>query len=221
MNPRLREAEPKAVVREIRAGRTVFRSLANVTLADMVPALNGTVLDLAAGDGSAAVRCLSPDASWVGVDLFHRPDVRADADAPLPFRDSSVDAAVCMWFLYMSVDPVAVLREIRRVLKPGGSAWVGTPLVFSVSPEPRDLWRFTDEGLRQMFRMARFDRVDVVPFGGRWTSAAYLVEPFLRPRGLVLPPVVRGCLALDRWAARRLGGRLSVHPVGYLTRAEA
>jgi SAM-dependent methyltransferase len=221
MNPRPRHPEPKDVVREIRAGRTVFRSLANVTLAAMWPPLHGTVLDLAAGDGSGAVRRLSPQATWVGLDLFHRPDVRADADAPLPFRDSCLDAAVCMWFLYMSVDPVAVLREIRRVLKPGGSALVGTPLVFSVNPEPRDLWRFTDEGLHRIFRKAGFGRVDVVPFGGRWTSAAYLVEPFLRPRGLVLAPVARGCLALDRWAARRLGGRLAANPVGYLTRAEA
>jgi len=221
MNPGPREPEPKAVVREIRRGRTVSRSLANVTLATMDAPLFGTVLDLASKDGSSAVRRLSPGASWVGLDLFHRPDVRADADAPLPFRDSCVDAAICMWFLNISVDPVAVLREIRRVLKPHGSALVGTPLAFSVNPEPRDLWRFTDEGLRYMFRMAGFDRVEVVPFGGRWTSAAYLVEPFLRPRRLVLPPVARGCLELDRWAARRLSGRLAAHPVGYLTWAEA
>jgi SAM-dependent methyltransferase len=221
MNARLPKVEPSAVMREIRAGRTVFRALANVTLAAMGAPLHGIVLDLAAGDGSAAVRRLSPDARWMGLDLFHPSDLRADADAPLPFRDSCVDAAVCMWFLYMSVDPVAVLREIRRVLKPGGAALVGTPLVFSVNPEPRDLWRFTDEGLHQMFREAGFDRAEVVPFGGRWTSAAYLVEPFLLPRKLVLPPVARGCLALDSWAARRLGGRLAAHPVGYLTRAEA
>jgi SAM-dependent methyltransferase len=221
MNPGPRDVEPRAVVREIRAGHTILRSMASATLSVMGPPLHGTVLDLAAGDGSGAVRRFSPHATWVGLDLFHRPDVRADADAPLPFRDSCVDAAVCMWFLYISVDPVAVLQEIRRVLKSSGSALVGTPLVFPVNPEPRDLWRFTDGGLHRMFRKAGFARVDVVPFGGRWTSAAYLVEPFLRPRGLVLPPVVRGCLALDRWAAHRLGGRLSAHPVGYLTRAEA
>lgn len=221
MNARLPEVEPRAVMREIRAGRTVFRALANVTLSAMGTPLHGTVLDLAAGDGSRAVRRLSPRARWVGLDIFHRPDVRADVDAPLPFRDSCVDAAVCMWFLYMSVDPVAVLREIRRVLKRGGPILVGTPLVFPVNPEPRDLWRFTDEGLHQMFHRAGFVRVSVVPFGGRWTSVVYLVEPFLRPRGLVLPPVLRVGLALDRWADRRLGRRLAAHPIGYLTRAEA
>jgi SAM-dependent methyltransferase len=221
MSPERHAVESKAVTREIRAGRTVFRSLANATLAAMDAPIHGTVLDLAAGDGSGAVRRLFPDATWVGLDLVHRPNVRADADAPLPFRDSCVDAAVCMWYLYMSANPVAVLREIRRVLKPGGSVLLGTPLVFPLNPEPRDLWRFTDEGLHQIFSRAGFDRVDVVSFGGRWTSAAYLVEPFLRPRRLLLPGAVRACLALDRWAARGPGSGLAPHPVGYVSRAEA
>jgi len=39
----------------------------------------------------------------------------------LPFADGSVDHVVSMEAFYYAADPVATLREVRRVLKPGGS----------------------------------------------------------------------------------------------------
>jgi ubiquinone/menaquinone biosynthesis C-methylase UbiE len=51
--------------------------------------------------------------------------VRGDAEH-LPFRDASFDAVLCFAALYLMGDPVAALREMHRVLAPGGRIAVMT-----------------------------------------------------------------------------------------------
>jgi len=46
--------------------------------------------------------------------------VEADFNAPLPFAGASFDAATSRLALMAADDPVATLRELRRVLEPGG-----------------------------------------------------------------------------------------------------
>lgn len=51
----------------------------------------------------------------------------------LPLGDASADAVLCTWSLCTIPDPVAAVREMRRVLRPGGSlrssstGWLRTP----------------------------------------------------------------------------------------------
>ncbi|MEA2581142.1 MAG: hypothetical protein QOE83_2034 [Actinomycetota bacterium] len=209
----------KRVVRDVAAGRSVLRAMANNAIPELMPSLRGTVLDLGSGDGSGAVRRSAPRVSrWIGTDIGHHPDVRADATSQLPFREDSFDGAVCMWFLYIASDPGAVLGEIRRVLRPGATFILGVPLVFPVNPEPRDLWRFTDQGITELVRAAGYRDVRVTSLGGRWSAACYLLDPYLRPRRVVARAAVRIALALDLHADRR---GLAPNPVGYLVRCIA
>lgn len=91
------------------------------------------VLDLATGVGAmgARLRRACPEALVVGVDLSagqlaaarrnHStlPVLRGDA-TQLPFADGTFERVHCSWLLEHVPSPVAVLREVRRVLRPGG-----------------------------------------------------------------------------------------------------
>ena len=91
------------------------------------------VLDLATGVGAMSVRLQArfPGASVIGIDLSAQqlaaskknhpemPIARADATR-LPFADATFDRVHCSWLLEHVPDPAAVLREVRRVLKPSG-----------------------------------------------------------------------------------------------------
>jgi ubiquinone/menaquinone biosynthesis C-methylase UbiE len=109
-------------------------------MASHLPAAPGPrVLDLGSGPGVSiiAMRDVRPDARYIGLDIaaamlatarqrLAEEQVPASlvlADgAHLPLRDESLDAVTGHSFLYLLEDPVAVLREARRVLRPGGRA---------------------------------------------------------------------------------------------------
>jgi SAM-dependent methyltransferase len=65
----------------------------------------------------------------------------------IPLPDNSVDLAISQEVFEHVPDPMACLREVHRVLKPGGKAYIQLPFVIGYHPQPGDYWRFTHEGL--------------------------------------------------------------------------
>lgn len=55
----------------------------------------------------------------------------ADANAPLPFEDDAFDAVLCIDAMNHFPDRLGVLREWRRVLRPGGRAVFTDPVVIT------------------------------------------------------------------------------------------
>lgn len=91
------------------------------------------VLDIGCGPGWYADALAARGANVIGLDgdheaLTQRPSVTApllkgDA-AALPFPDASVDGVFCSNLLEHASDTEGVLRELARVLKPGGWGYV-------------------------------------------------------------------------------------------------
>lgn len=115
---------------------------------------NERVLDLATGVGAMAGRILEdfPRVRLFGVDLKlsqlrsavkNHPQahyVNADGTA-LPFADGAFDRIHCSWLLEHVPQPVAILRECRRVLRPGGTAHFieVDNATFGTTPEIEDI----------------------------------------------------------------------------------
>ena len=72
--------------------------------------------------GPAAVAAVDPSESFVAAAQARQPDVsvrRAVAEQ-LPFADDEFDAALAQLVVHFMADPVAGLREMARVTRPGG-----------------------------------------------------------------------------------------------------
>ena len=84
-----------------------------------------------------------------------RPDVQADA-AYIPFKEGCFDAVICSELLEHVLDPLAVLREIHRVVRPGGTLLICVPFLFHIHGDPHDYGRYTDFYWSQTLKTSGF-----------------------------------------------------------------
>lgn len=94
------------------------------------------VLDVGAGTGALLpdLRRLAPSSTLVAADLTEAMLRLADRSTPrvvadvthLPFGDGGFDVAIMAFMLFHVPDPVGGLREVHRILAPGGRVGVAT-----------------------------------------------------------------------------------------------
>jgi SAM-dependent methyltransferase len=115
---------------------------------------------------------------YVGVDIPGNPAAELEGTIEsLPVEDASFDAVLCTQVLEHCEDPAAGVRELRRALKPGGRALASTHGVMVYHPAPHDRWRWTHEGLEQLFLTnASWATVTVRPAAGTAATLALLLS---------------------------------------------
>ena len=156
-------------------------------VASEVPA-SGLVLDAGAGD--CRYRSLFAGRRYVGIDSavgkglrYGDLDVLGDLHI-LPFRDGTFDAALCMNVLEHVLQPESCLREIHRVLKPGGDVYVMVPLFAREHQAPHDYFRYTSFGIRYLLERSGFAVEYVRPVGGYFRVLANTLS---RATGYLFP----------------------------------
>ena len=89
--------------------------------------LEGRLLDV--GCGSKPYKRLHSNVTeWLGMDIRPVGEIEADMQE-MPFADESFNSVLCTDSLQYALDPVAVIGEISRVLKPGGVLLLTCPNV--------------------------------------------------------------------------------------------
>lgn len=118
----------------------------------------GDILDV--GCGEMPYRHLLPrDASYTGIDIADpaKFDMTRDQGViafngrDIPFADHSFNAILCTEVLEHVIDPEALVAEMHRVLRPGGTMLVTVPYSARVHYVPYDFHRFTRYRLKQLF----------------------------------------------------------------------
>ena len=97
----------------------------------------------------------------------------ADLTKPNDVEGGQFDCITCTHVLHLVDDPVAVVRELWRLLAPSGVLLVATPFVGEIKQGVNELWRFTPDGLAMVLGIA-FDEVAVEAHGNSLTAAAQL-----------------------------------------------
>jgi SAM-dependent methyltransferase len=134
------------------------------------------VLDVGCGDRPYE-QLLSGAAEIIGFDVPGNPhaDLHGSIDA-LPVEDASFDVILCLQVLEHVPDPAAAVRELRRVVRPGGRVLLSTHGIYPFHPNPDDLWRWTHDGLDRLFRdNGDWSSVTVHPGAGTAATVAMLV----------------------------------------------
>ena len=137
----------------------------------------------------------------------------------IPAPDGFFKTAFLMNCLYSFPDPLHAMREASRVLARGGRLFATFPLISPYVPDPQDYHRFTEESARKLCADSSFSVASCVPFGGRWSSVAYLVGPYFRPYFLFAVPLALTARFLDA-VSSSIFPRFSKAPIGYLVVAE-
>ena len=130
--------------------------------------LSGVMLDI--GSKNRRYDDYFPDARIMAIDI--EPELKdgsiIQCDARnICFKDNSFDNVISFEtfeYVYQTED---VLREVKRVLKPGGMCYFSVPFLNPVHGGAGDIVRYTRRGWQELLQRY-FDEVEIKSFGGRY-----------------------------------------------------
>jgi SAM-dependent methyltransferase len=166
---RLRELMPAPVRRYVQH----FESETENAVAEFAASLAPQARMLDAGAGEGSYKHYFARQRYCGFDLaigdadwnYSRLDVVGNL-LNLPFRDSTFDACLSVVTLEHVREPARALKELTRVLAPGGRLLLIAPLEWEEHQQPHDYYRYTRYGLEYLLNQAGMAEISIAPVGG-------------------------------------------------------
>ena len=155
---------------------------------------SGIVVEL--GSGSRRLR-----SDILNIDIFPSDNVDIVADiTEIPLKDSIADFVILDSVVEHLPNPVAVVSEAKRILKPGGRLFLNCPFMLPYHGYPGHYQNFTLDGLNHLLR--DFSSVSVTPTFGPMTAWVNMTAetfavmiagergtPYVVAKGLALLPI--------------------------------
>ncbi len=155
----------------------------------VMPQLKGKLLDI--GCGKMPYRAYILERSdvnqYTGMDIDSSftydkdiiPDIRWDGKT-MPVQNEFYDSAIATEVLEHCPDPAIVLKEIYRILKPGGILFLTVPFLWNLHEVPHDEYRYTPFSLERHLKNSGFSNIDLFPMGGWHASMAQMLGLWIR-----------------------------------------
>ncbi|MEK7148089.1 MAG: class I SAM-dependent methyltransferase [Patescibacteria group bacterium] len=140
----------------------------------------------------------SQDVKYINIDLSTNPDIVSDATKiPLPAR--SADVIIMGEILEHVPEPLKVLKEGYRLLKPGGYIIATVPFMYPVHADPEDFGRYTDYYWKDAAMKLGFSDIVIERQGGMFAILALAVQHFFRAKGKTWGPIQNPLVNFLMW----------------------
>lgn len=166
------------------------RRLILAALVRILPRFSGVVLDVGCGHKpykSLLLASPSRASRYIGLDLpdnlYEPPDLQWDGQK-IPLGNASVDGVLMTEVLEHCPRPDEVLKEVERVLKPGGFVFLTVPFIWPIHNVPNDEYRYTPFALDRLLDEAGFRERRIDATGGRHAVLALTLGLWVRRRPL-------------------------------------
>ena len=133
-----------------------FVKLCSATLPINEPVYEFGSRQMPGQEGYADLRVLFPEREYVGADYIDGIGVDIVLDLQeIRLPTETVGTLICMEVLEHVERPLDAIREMHRVLQPGGVLVISSPMKLRIHGSPYDYWRFTPEGFRTLLKPFR------------------------------------------------------------------
>jgi len=199
--------------------RYVIRTSIINAINSSLPSFKGDLLDIGCGKMPYKNYLLKNSAitNYVGLDIENAleydatviPDFTWDGTS-MPFKNAQFETAFGTEVLEHCPRPEVILKEVNRVLKPGGVFFFTVPFLWPLHEVPHDEYRYTPFALRRLLKEAGFENIDIKATGGWHASMAQMLGLWVRraPFGagkkkmlsVILKPVIKYLISIDKYS---------------------
>jgi SAM-dependent methyltransferase len=163
-------------------GKSLTRTALNWWVREYVKP-SGRVCDVGGGRTPSYAQFVNNRDGWVIIDVeaATRPSVVAMLQR-LPFQPAVFDTVCCFNVLEHVYEAQIAVREMFRVLRPGGELFIFVPFLVNVHADPYDYHRYTGAALEKLLVEEGFRQVEITTFFGLCSSLLNLGLPLIPSR---------------------------------------